>query len=379
DTSCCIRWLKDKGFTVICFSANLGSEFSPDDLKRRAIKSGAAKIYIRDLRREFAYRYILPALKAGAIYERKYLLSTALARPLIVEHLVDIAEKEKAQFVAHGCTGKGNDQIRFEVGIRILNPKLKIIAPLREWNLNSREEEIEYALKNKLPIKVSKNKLYSIDQNIWGVSIEGGQLEDLNKEPPLNSYYLVKPADKVKKSKVYLEIEFGQGIPFKFNGKRMVLVKMIEEMNKLGSECGIGRTDLVEDRVVGIKSREIYEAPGAWILYTAHREIESLTLDRETLFFKDLVALKYAQLIYQGLWFTDLRKALDAFVESTQKFVSGIVGLTLYKGNIIVSKRESKNSLYNKGMATYREGSQFDRSLADGFIKLWGMPYIRGI
>ncbi len=375
DTSCCIPWLKDKGFDVICFSANLGSEFSPQDLRRRAVASGASKIYIKDLRKEFAYGYILPALKAGACYEGKYLLSTALGRPLIAKYLVEVAKREKAKFVAHGCTGKGNDQVRFEVSIKILNPELQVIAPLREWELKSREDEIGYAKKHKIPIKATKEKPYSIDKNIWGISIEAGRLEDLEAPVPENSYITVKPPHQAKSKEVTVTIEFLEGIPVKFGGRRMGFLEIIDKLNKIGAACGVGRTDLVEDRFVGIKSREVYEAPAAWILYTAHRELESLVLDRETLFFKELIALKYAQVVYQGLWFSKLKKALDGFVEATQDKVSGEITLGLYRGNIIVKKRKSPYALYKKELATYGRDDEFDRTLAEGFIKLFGMPY----
>ncbi|MEI8349999.1 MAG: argininosuccinate synthase [Candidatus Omnitrophota bacterium] len=375
DTSCCIQWLRDKGYEVVCFSANLGSEFSPADLKKRALESGASKIYIKDLRKEFAHDYILPCLKAGALYEGKYVLSTSLGRPLIAKYLVDVAKKEKASFVAHGCTGKGNDQVRFEVTCSILAPYLKTIAPLREWHLGSREEEIEYAKEHHLPIKTSKEKVYSIDKNIWGVSVEGGILEDITKEPPANSYYFVKPLEKAKPQATYVEVTFDKGVPVALAGTRMELVRLIDRLNRIGSMCGVGRSDVIEDRVVGIKSREIYEAPAAWILYTAHRELESLVLDRETLFFKEQIAMKYSHLVYQGLWFTRLKKSLDAFVEATQSVVNGTVGLKLYKGNIVIAKRESAQALYKKEFATYGAGDVFDRSLAEGFIKLWAMPY----
>ena len=375
DTSCCISWLKNKGFKVICFSANLGSEFSPADLRKRAVKSGADKVYIKDLKKEFAYDYILSALCANAVYEGKYVLSTALGRPLIAKHLVEVAKKEKAGFVAHGCTAKGNDQVRLELSIKILSPGLKIIAPLREWDLISREDEIAYARKNKIPIKASKNKIYSIDQNIWGVSVEGGSLEDLDKEPALNSYVFVKPLGMSINKEVYVDIEFIKGVPCKINGRKMDLVSIIEKLNKLGAQCGVGRTDLIEDRVIGIKSREVYEAPAAWILHTAHRELESLTLDKETLALKELISLKYAQLVYQGLWFSGLRESLDAFVNKTQDRVTGVIGFKMYKGNVIIVKRDSSYALYNKKFATYGDNDKFDRSLSRGFIKLFGMPY----
>jgi len=375
DTTCAIKWLKDKGFDVICFSAGLSSEYSSKDLKKRAIKSGASKIYIKDLRKEFAYKYILPSLKADAVYEGKYVLSTALARPLIAKALVDIAKIENARFVAHGCTGKGNDQVRFEVAIASLDKDLNIIAPLREWELKSRPDEIEYAKKHKLPIRVSYNKPYSIDKNIWGVSIEGGVLEDLDKEPPENSYYFIKPLKKVEDKELDISITFKNGVPLALNSKKLDLVNLIERLNYIGARFGIGRTDLIEDRVVGIKSREIYEAPAAWILIYAHKELENLTLDKDLLSFKEFVSNKYAQLIYQGLWFTNLREALDAFIEKTQNRVSGTITLRLYKGNIITVKRSSIYSLYKEELATYSEKDKFNRNLAEGFIRIFGMPY----
>ncbi|MDD5195777.1 MAG: argininosuccinate synthase [Candidatus Omnitrophica bacterium] len=377
DTSCCIQWLKDKGFDVICFSANLGSEFSPDDLKKRAKASGASKIYIKDLRNEFAQDYILPSLKAGAVYEGKYLLSTSLGRPLIAKHLIEVAKNEHAEYVAHGCTGKGNDQVRFEITTAILAPAIKTVAPLRQWELYSREEEIEYAKINHIPIKTSKEKVYSIDKNIWGVSVEGGALEDLSREPLENSYYFVKPLNKTPNKETSVEIEFKEGAPVRLGGRNLDFLGIIEKLNALGALCGIGRTDNIEDRVVGIKSREIYEAPAAWILHAAHRELESLTIDRETLFYKELVAQKYSQLIYQGFWFTPLKNALDAFVNVTQKPVNGLIRLKLYKGNIVISGRKSARSLYKKEFATYGKGDTFDRTLAEGFIKLLAMPYMK--
>lgn len=375
DTSCCIRWLKDKGFRVICFFANLGSEFSPAELKKRALKSGAAKIYIQDLRKEFAEGYILPALKANALYENKYVLSTALGRPLIARHLVEIARKERVQYVVHGSTGKGNDQVRFEVTIKILEPKLKIIAPLREWELTSRESEIEYAKIKGISIKATKEKIYSIDKNIWGVSIEAGILENLSNEPKEDAYILTKGLKDALNKPEYVTVEFNCGRPIKLNGRNMDLVSLIERLNLIGAKHSIGRTDSVEDRVVGIKSREIYEAPAAWILYTAHRELESMVLDREVLFFKELVALKYAQLAYQGLWFSELKKALDAFIEKTQENLSGEITLKLFKGNIIVAKRNSPYALYKHELATYGAKDAFDKTWAEGFINIWAMPF----
>ena len=335
DTSCCLEWLRDRGFEVICFSANLGSEFSPQNLERRAKKSGIKKIYIKDLRSEFAKDYILPSLKASAVYQGKYLLSTALGRPLIAKHLVDIAKKEGAKYVGHGCSAKGNDQVRFDIAVKSLDSKLKIIAPLREWELTSRESEIAYAKKKKIPITATKKKIYSIDQNIWGVSIEAGILEDLTNEPKEDPFVFTQSLAKAPGKPEYITIEFSRGKPVKLNNKAISLVGLIEKLNKIGGKHCIGRTDLVEDRTVGIKSREIYEAPAAWILYTAHKELEHLTLDRETLYFKEMMALKYSQLVYQGLWFSDLKKGLDGFTNTVEARVSGKITLKLYKGNII--------------------------------------------
>ena len=378
DTSCCIQWLKDRGFDVVCFSANLGSEFSPADLRKRARQTGASKIYIKDLRREFAYGFVLPALKAGAVYEGKYLLATALGRPLIAKHLVKVAAKEKASFVAHGCSAKGNDQVRLDVSTTILNPKLTIVAPLREWDLTSRESEIDYAKKKKIPIKATKAKPYSIDQNIWGVSIEAGRLEDLKNEPGDDAFVLTKSPQKAAGQPQSITIEFSEGEPVALNGKKLDLVSLIARLNAIGAKHAIGRTDLIEDRTVGIKSREVYEAPAAWILHTAHRELESLVLDGQSIYLKQLVALKYAQLVYQGLWFSPLKATLDSFVEATQKKISGRVTLKLYKGNIIIAKRSAPCSLYKKELATYGRKDRFDRSLAKGFIDIFSMPYTRG-
>jgi len=378
DTSCAIHWFKEQGFEVICFSANLGSEFSPEDLKKRSIKTGAAKIYVYDLRKEFADKYILPALKANAIYEGKYVLSTALGRPLIAKHLVDVAKKENAEFVAHGCTGKGNDQVRIDTTVKILNSKLKIIAPLREWHLTSRDSEIEYAKKNGIPIKATKDKIYSIDKNIWGVAIEAGILEDLKNEPNEDAYILTTSLYNAPAKSESVKIEFVKGVPVALNGKKKSFLEIIEILNKIGGKHAIGRTDMVEDRTVGIKSREVYEAPAAWILLQAHKELESLVLEKETLYFKELVSLKYSQLVYQGLWFTKIKESLEAFIEKTQDKVTGSITLKLYKGNIIVSKRESKYSLYKKELATYGEKDSFKREDALGFINIFSMPFMEG-
>lgn len=375
DTSCCIPWLKERGFDVICFSANLGSEFSPQDLKKRAIATGASKIYVKDLQKEFVDNFILPALFANAIYQDKYVLSTALGRPLIGKYLVDVAKEEGAGYVAHGCSGKGNDQVRLDVTVLTLNPKLKIVAPLREWELTSRESEIVYAKAKKIPIKATKEKIYSIDKNIWGVSIEAGILEDLANAPCEDAYIFTQSLEKAPSKPEMVEIEFACGVPVKLNGKTKSLFSIIEELNSLGGKHCIGRTDLVEDRTVGIKSREVYEAPAAWILLFAHRELEQLVFDKTLLKFKDLVAKEYAQLVYQGLWFSPLKESLDCFIRKTQEKVTGKITLKLFKGNVIVEQRSSKNALYQQALATYGDKDLFNREDAKGFINIFSLPY----
>ncbi|MDP2921426.1 MAG: argininosuccinate synthase [Candidatus Omnitrophota bacterium] len=375
DTSVAVAWLADKGYEVICYMADVGQGGDYAKLKKRAMSAGAKKVIVEDLKDEFAKDFVLMSLKAGAVYESKYLLATALSRPIIAKGLVESAKKEKADSVAHGCTGKGNDQVRFEVTIMALAPELKIIAPLREWHMYSREEEIEYAKENNIQIDTTKKSPYSLDKNIWGMSIECGALEDPWNEPPEDAYQMTIGPGKAPSKPAYVEIGFEKGAPVKLNGKKMKPVDLILKLNEIGGKNGIGRTDLVENRLIGIKSREIYEAPGAWILYNSHKELESLTLDRELLHFKEGISLKYADLVYYGLWFTPLKKALDAFINETQKNVTGVVKVKLLKGVASVVSRKSPHSLYRKEMATYDKGDKFDRSVAEGFIKVWGMPY----
>jgi len=379
DTSVAVSWLADKGYDVIAYMADVGQGGDYDKLKKRALTAGASKVIIEDLKEEFAKDFVFMSLKAGAVYESKYLLATALSRPIIAKGLVEAAKKEKADSVAHGCTGKGNDQVRFEVTVMALAPELKIIAPLREWHMYSREEEIEYAKENNIQIDTTKKSPYSLDKNIWGMSIECGILEDPWNEPPEDAYQMSIDPNKSPSKPTYVEIEFEKGAPVKLNGKKHNPVDLILKLNEAGGRNGIGRTDLVENRLVGIKSREIYEAPGAWILYHAHKDIESLVLDRELLHFKETIALKYAELVYYGLWFTPLKKALDAFINSTQKQVTGVAKVKLLKGVASVVSRKSPYSLYSKEMATYDKGDKFDRSVAEGFIKVWGMPYKKGV
>jgi len=375
DTSCAVAWLADKGYDVIAYMSDVGQGGDYDKLKKRAITAGASKVIIEDLKEEFAKDFVFMSLKAGAVYESKYLLATALSRPIIAKGLVEAAKRENADSVAHGCTGKGNDQVRFEVTVMALAPELKIIAPLREWHMYSREEEIEYAKENNIQIDATKKSPYSLDKNIWGMSIECGILEDPWNEPPEDAYQMSIDPDKAPSKPTYVEIEFEKGVPVKINGKKRNPVDLILKLNEIGGKNGIGRTDLVENRLVGIKSREIYEAPGAWILYHSHKDMESLVLDRELLHFKEIIALKYAELVYYGLWFTPLKKALDAFINNTQKHVSGAVKVKLLKGVASVVGRASPYSLYKKEMATYDKGDKFNRSIAEGFINVWGMPY----
>lgn len=377
DTSCTVRWLKEQEFQVVCFIADLGQGEDFQAIEARGLAAGASKVYIKDLQDEFIEDFIVPTLKADAIYEGKYLLSTALGRPLIAKYLVDVAHKEKSSFVAHGCTGKGNDQVRFEVTIGILDPELEIIAPVRVWEFKSREEEIEYAHTHNIPIDVSKKKPYSIDRNIWGVSIEAGVLENLEQEPPEDAYLITKSPTHISTYPKYIEIYFEKGIPKKIDGKAYKLKTLINHLNEIGGFYGVGRSDLIENRLVGIKSREIYEAPAATILYTAHKELESLVLDRELAHFKEIVSLKYSELVYYGLWYTALKEALDSFVNSTQKYVSGTIKLKLFKGSCIAVGRKSPHSLYRKELSTYGKEDKFNQQLAEGFIRIWGMPYQR--
>jgi len=381
DTSCAVRWLKEQGYDVVCFMADLGQGLGEGEdfaaIQARALAAGASKVYVKDLQDEFIEDFIIPALKAGAIYEGKYLLATALGRPLIAKYLVEIAQKEKASAVAHGCTGKGNDQVRFEVTVAILDPKLEIIAPVRVWDFKSREEEIEYAHMYNIPIDVTKKKPYSIDRNIWGISIEAGVLENLEQEPPEDAYLITKSQSQLSTYPKYIEVYFEKGVPKKIDGKVYKLKTLINQLNEIGGFYGVGRSDLVENRLVGIKSREIYEAPAATILHVAHKELESLVLDRELAHFKEIISLKYAEMVYYGLWYSSLKEALDSFVNSTQKHVTGSIKLKLFKGNCVAVGRKSTHSLYKKELSTYGKEDKFDQKLAQGFIKIWGMPYKR--
>jgi argininosuccinate synthase len=375
DTSVIIKWLANRDYEVIAYMADVGQESDFETYRKRALATGASKVVIEDLKKEFVDDFVFKALKAGAVYEDGYLLATALSRPLIAKGLVTTARKERAGFVAHGCTGKGNDQVRFEVTIGALAPDLKILAPVREWELKTRTEEIEYAKKNNIPIDATKKKPYSLDVNLWGVSIESGKLEDPYYEPDEDIYQITKAVNKAGAKPVYAELEFKNGVPVKLNQKAMDGVSLISKISKMAGDAGVGRSDMVENRLVGIKSREIYEAPAGWTLLAAHKALESLVLDRETLHFKNSVSGKYAELVYYGLWYTPLKEALDKFVEATQKSVNGTVKVKLHKGVCSVVGRKSPDSLYKKDLATYEEGDKFDQSLAKGFIEIWGLPY----
>jgi len=375
DTSIAIPWLRENyDAEIIAYTADLGQIKDGRGIHNKALDSGAKKIYLEDLREKFLKDFAFKALAANALYEGKYPLISALSRPLIAQRMVEIAKKEGATALAHGCTGKGNDQVRFELTFKALAPDLKIIAPAREWKFKSRNEEIVYSRKNKIPVSATKKSPYSIDKNLWGIAIECGVLEDPWKEPPEDAYQITVSPKKAPDREKYLEIEFRKGVPVKISGKEEQPVALLEKLNKIGGENGIGRLDIMENRLVGIKSREVYEAPGATILYNAHEALERLVLDKETFHYKRLVAERYSQLIYNGLWFSPERKALERFVAETQKRVSGTVRLKLYKGNAIVVGRKSPLSLYQENLATYSEKDIFDQKSAQGFIDLYGLP-----
>ena len=378
DTSVIVPWLKETyGVEVICFTANLGQgDQELEGLEEKALASGASKCYIEDLRQEFIEQYIYPVMQAGAIYERKYLLGTSIARPLTAKRQVEIAELEGADYVSHGATGKGNDQVRFELTFKALNPKLKVIAPWRDpkWTIRSREDALAYAEEHNVPVPHTLKSIYSRDANFLHISHEGGPLENPWLEPEEEMYQLSVSPEKAPDEPEYVEIEFVKGVPKKINRVAMGAITILDTLNKIGGKHGIGRVDLVENRLVGMKSHGVYETPGGTILFAAHRELESLTLDRETLHFKDMIAVKYADLVYDGRWFTPLKDALDAFVSKTQENVTGTVRFKLYKGNIIVAGRKAPRSLYREDYASFGQMDVYDQSDAEGFINLFGLP-----
>ncbi len=375
DTSIIIPWLQENfDYEVIAVAADVGQGKELEPLHEKALKTGASKIYIEDLKEEFVTDFIYPTVQAQAVYEGKYLLGTSFARPLIAKRLVEIARQEGATAICHGCTGKGNDQVRFELTIKALAPDLKIIAPWRMWDITSREEEIDYALARGIDVPVTKEDNYSMDKNLWHLSHEGMDLEDPWNEPQAKILQMMVTPEEAPDTPTYVEIEFEKGIPTKINGKEYAPVAMIEELNRLGGENGIGIADLVENRLVGMKSRGVYETPGGTILYAAHRELEYLTLDRRTMHYKEQVANQMAELIYDGLWYTPLREALSAFVTSTQQTVTGTVRLKLYKGNCIVAGSKSPYSLYSEEFATFNSDEVYNQKDAEGFINLFGLP-----
>ncbi len=377
DTSVILPWLKETyGYDVIAFAADLGQGDELTGIKQKALKSGAVKCIVKDLRDEFVEDYLWPMLKAGAVYEHGYLLGTSIARPLIAKHQVEVAHAEGATAVAHGATGKGNDQVRFELTYMALDPTLKIVAPWKDpkFTLTSREAAVDYAKKHKIPIEQTKKKIYSRDRNLWHISHEGADLEDPANEPKDTLFVMSQPVSKTPNKPDYVTLSFRRGIPVKLNGKKISGVELIEVLNRLGGKHGIGQLDMVENRLIGMKSRGVYETPGGTILTVAHNCLESLTLDRETMHYKQQVALKYAELVYYGLWFSPLREALDAFVNVTQQNVTGEVKVKLFKGRCSPAGVKSPNSLYRTDLASFKMGAEYQPTDATGFIRLFGLP-----
>ena len=374
DTSVAVKWLKEKyNLDVIALTIDVGNERDFSAIQQKARKVGAVKAMVIDAKELFVKYFILPALQANALYEGQYPLATALSRPLMAKLLVDVALEEGASAVAHGCTGKGNDQVRFDVGVNALAPDLKIIAPAREWGM-TREETIAYAQKYDIPIPITAASPYSVDENLWGKSIECGVLENPWVEPPEEIFTWTRPPDKTPDEPGYVEIGFEKGIPTTIDEQEMNGVSLIQRLNELAGKHGVGRIDHIENRLVGIKSREIYEAPAATVLLQAHQALEAMTLSKDQLRFKQKVAVEYADLVYNGLWFSSLNRDLSSYITSSQSYVTGTVRLKLFKGNSSIVGRKSPKSLYDLGLATYDKGDQFDHSAAEGFIRLWGLP-----
>jgi len=375
DTSIIIPWLKENySAEIIAMVADVGQGDDLDAVVKKARATGAAKVVVEDMREEFLLEYVFPAIRTGAVYEHKYLLGTSLARPVIAKHQVEVAVREGATAVAHGCTGKGNDQVRFEHAYQALAPHLKIIAPWREWRLQSREDCLDYAESHAVPVAASREKIHSRDRNLMHISHEGGELEDPANAPLETTWLLTKAPQQAPDRAQRVRIGFESGVPVSVDGQRLDAVSLVEFLNEVGGNHAIGRVDLVENRFVGIKSRGCYETPGGTLLLAAHRELEALCLDRDLMHFKQHVALKYAELIYYGLWFTPLRESLEAFVASTQKNVTGSVTLELYKGNITVINRESEHSLYRTDLSSFTMGESYDQKDAGGFIRILGLP-----
>ena len=374
DTSVAVRWLMDRyQLEVVTLTADLGGDIDLEAARQKALQVGAVDAFVVDAREQFVHDFVLPALQADALYEGTYPLATALARPLIAQLMVDVARRTGASLIAHGCTGKGNDQVRFDVATTALAPDLKVIAPIREWRM-SREEEIVYAHQHGIPVPVDLGSPYSTDENLWGRSAECGVLEDASAEPPEDAYAWTASPQAALDEPLYLEIDFEEGVPVALDGVRMDLLPMVERLNMLAGRYGVGRIDMIENRLVGLKSREIYEAPAAVVLHAAHRAVEDLTLAKDSLRFKEVVSSTYSDLIYNGLWFGALRRDLAAYVASSQQHVTGAVRLKLYKGSCVVVGRQSPFSLYDQELATYGGGDTFDYQAAEGFIALWGLP-----
>ena len=374
DTSIILTWLKEQyDCEVIAVCCNAGQKEDFKEIEEKAYKTGASKAYILDIQKEFVEDYIWPTMKAGAIYENTYLLGTSMARPLMAKKLVEIAEAEGAFYICHGCTGKGNDQVRFETTIKALNPAIKIIAPWRTWNFHSREDLIEYAKSHDIPIHQTVEKIYSRDENIWHISHEGGNLENPWNEHKPDIHVLSCPIEDAPDEVEYVDIDFEQGIPVGLNGEKMDSVTLLNKLNELGSKHGIGTIDIIENRLVGMKSRGVYETPGGTILYSAHAALERLVLDRDTMQYKNIVAQKFSQIIYDGLWFTPLREAISAFVDKTQEQITGTVKMKLYKGNAIAAASKSIYSLYSEEYATFSADEVYNQHDAEGFINLFGL------
>ena len=373
DTSVCLKWLEQQGATPYALYLDLGQGEPAEDVRNKALEIGAADAFVREAKAEFAKAYVAPAIKANALYGEKYPLFTALGRPLIAKKLVEAAREVGASHIAHGSTGKGNDQVRFDVTAASIAPDLTVVAPVRDWNMN-RPEEIEYAKEHGVPVPVTRESPYSVDANLWGRSIEAGPLEDPDHEPTPNVFELTAAPEEAPDEPRYVEIGFEEGLPITLDNEELPLVELIAELNGVAGEHGVGRVDMIEDRLVGIKSREVYEAPAALTIIQAHRELETLTLTKDVLRFKSSTEQRYAELTYDGLWFTPLKAALDAFIDETQKTVTGTVRLKLYKGSTTVAGRTAPQALYSKDLATYDPNSTFDEASAAGFIALWGLP-----
>lgn len=375
DTSVIMAWLKENtDFDIIAVCCNAGQKEDFDAIEKKALATGASKAYTIDIREEFITDFIWPTLKAGAVYEGQYMLGTAMARPLMAKKLAEVAEKENAFYIAHGCTGKGNDQVRFEVTVKALNPAIKIIAPWRIWDMQSREELIEYAQNHGIPINQTIKKIYSRDENIWHISHEGGELENPWNEHLNSIHVLSVPPEEAPDKPEYVDIEFEKGIPVAVNGEKMDCISLLTKLNEMGSRNGVGTVDIIENRLVGMKSRGVYETPGGTILFAAHTGLEQLILDRDTTQYKNIVAQKFSQLVYDGLWYTPLREAISAFVDSTQQLVTGTVKMKLYKGSAVVAGRKAPYSLYNEEFATFSKDEVYNQSDAEGFINLFALP-----